>query len=169
MEAANTISIPTQLSHSIMAIPVCSDSFTMFLTQPADSTGKPNYQMIEIKTFTLTENVETCREGIEWFRNSREFAKEVRYAATASANKMAHDRHEGRSSSTTTNYPPISSSTSGVAGLALGSWLGGPSTFQAPESITTQDIASRYSGSGHGELETPDADSLLGWSMFVPW
>ena len=143
--------------------------YTMYLTQPVDSTEKPKYQMIEIKSFTLTDNVETCREGIEWFRNSREFAKEVRYAAIASANKMAHDRHEGRSSSTSTNHPPISSSTSGVAGLTPGSWLGGPSTSQAPESLTTQDLASRSSESGHGKLERPDAESMLGWSMFVPW
>lgn len=143
--------------------------FTMYLTQPADPTGQPTYHMIEIKSFLLTGDAEACCGGIGLFRNSREFAKEVRDGAIASANKMAHDLHHGGSSSTSTNHPPVLSSTSGVAGLVPGSWLGGPSTSQAQEAFTTP------SGSGHEEPRrsmvepSGDAGSSLGWRRLLLW
>lgn len=69
----------------------------------------------------------------------------------------AHDRHDAASSSTSTNHPPVSSSTSEVAGLVPGSWLGGLSTSQAQESLTTP------SGSGHAEprrsMDGPSGDA----------
>lgn len=56
-------------------------------------------------------------EEIEWFKNSREFAKEVRARAIARANRMAHDCHNGASSLTSANQPSVSSSTNAeVAG-----------------------------------------------------
>lgn len=116
--------------------------FTMYLTPPADPTGRPTYHMVEIKSFILTESAEACREGIGWFRNSREFAKEVRDGAIASANKMAHDRHGGASSLASTNKLLLSSSSGGVAGLV-------PKSCQ--NSLTTQDSIPSASGSGQGE------------------
>lgn len=143
--------------------------FTMYLTQPADPTGQPTYHIVEIKSFILTGEAEACHEGIEWFRNSRDFTEEVRDGAIASAKKMAHDRHDTASSSTSTNHPPESSSTSEFAGPVPGSWLGGLSTSQAQESLT------RPSGSGHAKprrsMDGPsrDAGSSLEWRKFLPW
>lgn len=124
--------------------------FTMYLTQPADLTGRPIYHIIPIKSFQLTQDAATCREGITWFRNSRDFAKEVRDAAIAHANQTAHDQNEGALASTLTNHPPVSTS---VAGLVPGSWLAGPCTFQAQESLITQDAVSNTSGIAYEEPE----------------
>ena len=112
--------------------------FTMYLTQPAEPVRQPTYHMIPMRSFDLTQDAGTCRDGITWFRNSRDFAKEVRDGAIAQANKTARDQNEGASAYTSTHHhPPVSSSTSGVAGLVPGSWLGGPSTSQAQESPNT--------------------------------
>lgn len=124
--------------------------FTMYLTQPADLTGRPIYHMIPIRSFDLTQDAATCRDGITWFRNSRDFAKEVRDAAIAHANQTAHDQNEGASASMLTNHPPVST---GVAGLVPGSWLAGPCTFQAQESLITQDAVYNTSGIAYEEPE----------------
>ena len=148
--------------------------YTMYLTRPADPTAQPTYRMNLIKFFHLTHSAEICRDGITWFRNSRDFAKEVRDGAIAHANKTAHDQNGGGSASTLTTHPPVSSSTSGVAGLVAGSWLGEPTTSQAQESSITQNAVSNTSGIAHQEPAglmdepTEDADSSLGWGRFLP-
>ena len=121
--------------------------FTMYPTQPTDPTGQPTYHMIILRRFDLTQDAGTCRDGITWFRNSRDFAKEVRDAVIAHANQTVHDRNEGASASTLTNHPPVS--TSVVAGLVPGSWLAGPCTSQAQGSLITQDAVSNTSGIAH--------------------
>ena len=68
----------------------------MYLTQPADSTGQPTYHIIPTKSFDIAQDLGTCRDGITWFKNSRDFAKEVRDGAIAHANKTAHDRNKRR-------------------------------------------------------------------------
>ena len=148
--------------------------YTMYLTRPVDPTAQPTYRMNSIKYFYLTQDAEICRDGITWFRNSRDFAKEVRDGAIAHANKTARDQNEGASASTLTHHPPASSSTSGVAGLVPGSWLGEPTTSQAQETSITQEAVSNTSVIAHQKPErltdepTEDAGSSLGWGRFLP-
>lgn len=125
--------------------------YTVIVTQPADPTERPTYHMIKIKTFDLTEDAETCRDGINWFRNARDFAKDVRDGAIASANRVAYDRTDRASASASTNYPLVSSFPNGVSGLVPGSWLGGPSTSQAQEPPITGGTASNSGRTGHEE------------------
>lgn len=101
--------------------------YTMFPTEPADPTGNPVYQMYEVKILLLTQDAEGCRDGITWFRNARDFAKDVRDEAIASANKVALDRHNGAPAPASTNQLLVSGPTNGVSGLVPGSWLGGRS------------------------------------------
>lgn len=121
--------------------------------QPADPTEQPTYHMIDLHSFILTKDARTRREGIKCFRNSRDLAKEARDGAIARANKMAHDRNSGASASPSTNRPRVSSSAGGVAGFVAGCWMGGPFTFEAQESLITQDAASNTSGITYQESE----------------
>lgn len=132
--------------------------YTMFPTEPADPTGNPMYQMYQVKSFFLTEDAETCRDAITWFRNARDFAKDVRDGAIASANKGALDRHNGAPAPASTNQLPVSSSTNGVSGLVPGSWLGGSPTPQAQDPPTTGDTASNRSVTGHEEPVNEPSD-----------
>lgn len=119
--------------------------FTMHLTQPADLTGRPIYHVIPIRSFDLTQDAATCRDGITWFRNSRDFAKEVRDAAIAHANQTAHDQNEGASASTLTNHPPVSTS---VAGLVPGSWLAGRARSK-PKNLSSHKMQSTIQAESH--------------------
>ena len=121
--------------------------YTLYLTQPAEPTGQHTYHKFSIRLFELTQDPETCRDGVTWFSNSRDFAKEVRAAAIAHANQTAPDRNEGASASTLNNHSSVS--TSVVAGLVPGSWMAGPCTSQSQESLTTQDAVSNTSGTAH--------------------
>jgi hypothetical protein len=71
--------------------------YAMHPTQPADPDGQPEYHTTQLGSFAMTHNRDACAEGMKWFRNSRDLAKEYRDAAIAGANAMADDEEEATS------------------------------------------------------------------------
>jgi hypothetical protein len=63
--------------------------FTMHVAQPNGSGTQPEYCMHQLRSFAMTDNTHTFREGATWFRNARDLAREFRDAAIAHANASA--------------------------------------------------------------------------------
>lgn len=63
--------------------------YGMHPTQAADPGGQPQYHTTQLNSFAMTGNRDTCAEGMKWFRNSRDLAKEYRDTAIARANALA--------------------------------------------------------------------------------
>lgn len=69
--------------------------YAMHPTHLADPTGKPGYHMTQIRSFAMIDSAEACHEGLTWFRNSRDWAKELRDDVIASANEKVNARSGG--------------------------------------------------------------------------
>jgi hypothetical protein len=63
----------------------------MFTSHPSKPTksDRPEYYMSQLRSFALTDNIETFREGATWFRNGRDWAKEQRDKAISLANELS--------------------------------------------------------------------------------
>ena len=64
--------------------------YAMHPTPAADPGGQPQYHAAQLRGFDMTDNRDTCTEGMKWFRNSRDLAKEYRDSAIARANVMVN-------------------------------------------------------------------------------
>ncbi|KAJ9656080.1 hypothetical protein H2201_008652 [Coniosporium apollinis] len=64
--------------------------YTTHPTQPAEPDGNPNYHMTQLRTFAMTNTLETFRQAAGAFRNARDWAKEQRDDAIAAANRKAN-------------------------------------------------------------------------------
>ncbi|TKA64436.1 hypothetical protein B0A49_10134 [Cryomyces minteri] len=69
--------------------------YTTHPTQPAESGGKPDYHMTQLRSFALTDTAERFREGAGAFRNARDWAKEQRDNAITHANAKANNSPGG--------------------------------------------------------------------------
>ncbi|EED22704.1 conserved hypothetical protein [Talaromyces stipitatus ATCC 10500] len=60
----------------------------MFTSHPSKTTNsdRPEYYMTQLRSFALTDSIDTFREGATWFRNGRDWAKEQRENAIRRAN-----------------------------------------------------------------------------------
>ena len=65
--------------------------YAMHPTEPADPAGRPQYHMTQLRGYDLTNDAETCRQGLSAFRNGLDWAKEQRGDAIAGANERAND------------------------------------------------------------------------------
>ncbi|EED22708.1 hypothetical protein TSTA_061960 [Talaromyces stipitatus ATCC 10500] len=59
--------------------------FTSHPLKPANS-DRPEYYMTQLRSFALTDGIDTFREGATWFRNGQYWAKEQRENAIRRAN-----------------------------------------------------------------------------------
>ena len=58
-------------------------------TKPTTPGGQPEYHMTQLGAYAMTHNRDTCVEGLEAFRNGREWAKEQRDRFIKTANTRA--------------------------------------------------------------------------------
>ncbi|KAF1962348.1 hypothetical protein CC80DRAFT_462403 [Byssothecium circinans] len=68
--------------------------YAMHPTKPAEPNGEPKYHTTKLRGFDLTNNLESCRQGIAAWRNLRDMAKEYRDEIIARANEVAVDEGE---------------------------------------------------------------------------
>ena len=61
--------------------------YTTHITPPEGSKGRPEYQMTQIRSFAMTNTIETFRQGATTFRNGRDLAKEWREGFILAANE----------------------------------------------------------------------------------
>jgi hypothetical protein len=63
----------------------------MFTSHPSksDTSDQPEYYMTQLRSFSMTDNPDTFREGATWYRNGRDWAKEQRDDAIRRANEKA--------------------------------------------------------------------------------
>ncbi|KAL9120286.1 MAG: hypothetical protein Q9187_003157 [Circinaria calcarea] len=61
-----------------------------------DSEGRPEYCMNQLRSFAMTDTVDTFRQGATAYRNARDWAKDQRDEAITRANKRANDSQVGR-------------------------------------------------------------------------
>lgn len=62
--------------------------FTIHPNQP--ESRRPNYHRTQIGSFSLRQSLEVFRDGLQWFGNSRDLAKESRDELIKRANKIAN-------------------------------------------------------------------------------
>ncbi|KAI9859913.1 MAG: hypothetical protein M1830_006246, partial [Pleopsidium flavum] len=75
-----------------------TSTFTMYTvhpTQPTNPDGRPDYHMTQLRSFAMTDTIETFRQGVGAFRNARDWAKEQRDNAIARANEGANNSEGG--------------------------------------------------------------------------
>ncbi|EGE09048.1 hypothetical protein TEQG_08077 [Trichophyton equinum CBS 127.97] len=63
--------------------------YTTHLTSPRESDGRPEYIMTPLRSFAMTDNPDTFRQGATAYRNARDWAKEQRDEIM----KCANERH----------------------------------------------------------------------------
>ncbi|KAK3081884.1 hypothetical protein LTS18_013756 [Coniosporium uncinatum] len=63
--------------------------YTMHPSEPVQPEDRPSYHMTQIRAFALTDSVDSCRDGMQAFRNGQDLAKKYREAAIARANDAA--------------------------------------------------------------------------------
>lgn len=79
-------------------------AYTSHLIPPAISEVRPNYVIKQVKSWSLTNDVDTFRQGAAAYRNGRDWAKLQRDQAIAQANEIvpkavtAHSQHESPTS-----------------------------------------------------------------------
>ncbi|KAF1809586.1 hypothetical protein P152DRAFT_383747, partial [Eremomyces bilateralis CBS 781.70] len=52
--------------------------YTMHPTEPVEQDGQPEYYTTQARAFALTDNPDSCRQGLRGFRNLQDLAKETR-------------------------------------------------------------------------------------------
>ncbi|TWU73478.1 hypothetical protein ED733_000418 [Metarhizium rileyi] len=67
--------------------------YTSHPISPRTPEGKPGFVMTQIKTWGLTGDADTFRQGASAFRNARDWAKEQRDNAIQQANQVAARKH----------------------------------------------------------------------------
>ena len=70
----------------------CGGMLKLYTTHPVQSDshgGRPEYYMTHLRSFAMSDTVETFREGATAFRNARDLAKEWRDEAINQANERA--------------------------------------------------------------------------------
>ena len=107
-----------------------SGLLTVYATHPTMSKNPANpteYHMTQLRSFSMTDHLDTFRQGARAFRNARDWAKEKRDEVIAAANgKVPDAEHSDLVSSTqsptslSSNEPPDSESETSTDELALG-------------------------------------------------
>lgn len=80
--------------------------YTMHPTSPDSPTSRPKYHLVFIGSFSLIQSLEVLSEGLRWFRNSRDLAKEFRDDVIMRVNGIANASSKGaadQESTTTQN------------------------------------------------------------------
>ncbi|MCJ1381926.1 hypothetical protein MMC17_005038 [Xylographa soralifera] len=65
--------------------------YTSHLLPPASPGGRPGYHVHQLRSFAMTDTVETFRQGATCYRNGRDWAEEQREEAIRQANERARD------------------------------------------------------------------------------
>ncbi|CRG92847.1 hypothetical protein PISL3812_09918 [Talaromyces islandicus] len=80
----------------------------MFTSHPSNSatSDRPEYYMTQLRSFALTDNVDTFREGATWYRNGRDWAKEQRDEAIRQANERSSNK-QGVSSTLNASFDTV--------------------------------------------------------------
>jgi hypothetical protein len=66
--------------------------YTSYPAQPNGPGSRPEYYMTQLGAFAMTNNLKTCVDGLQAFRNARDWTKEQRDEAIKLANERANDR-----------------------------------------------------------------------------
>ena len=61
--------------------------YTTHITPPAGPSMPPEYHMTQLRSFALTDSIDTFRQGVTAFRNGRDLAKEWRDGFISTANE----------------------------------------------------------------------------------
>jgi hypothetical protein len=69
--------------------------YAMHPTEPAGPAGRPQCHMTQLQGYDLTNNAETCWQGLSAIRNGRDWATEQRQEAIAGTNERANDMYGG--------------------------------------------------------------------------
>lgn len=114
--------------------------YAMHPTKPAQPGGQPQYHTTKLRGFDMAGDLDTCVEGIKWFRNSRDLAKDYRDAAIARANEIARGGYGGGPATVSTDPTLASSFTSEITTRASEASLGGSQSQSVhQESETSMD------------------------------
>ena len=92
-------------------------------TQPLDSKSSPDYHMTQLRSFAMTDTVETFREGVGAFRNARDWTKEQRDKLITAANTRALETQEHSQREASTESISESSSNSQLSSSSQGAVL----------------------------------------------
>ena len=69
--------------------------YTMNPTHQDSLTSRPNCHLTRIGGFLLTQSLKDLRQGLQWFRNSRDLAKEFRDGVITRASGIANASSKG--------------------------------------------------------------------------
>ena len=69
--------------------------YAMHPTEPVEPDGRPRYHMTQLRGFMMTDNRDTCRDGLRAYRNGRELAEEYRNTAIVRANEKVNEARDG--------------------------------------------------------------------------
>ncbi|EED21222.1 conserved hypothetical protein [Talaromyces stipitatus ATCC 10500] len=116
----------------------------MFTSHPSKSTtsNRTEYYMTQLRSFSMTDNPDTFREGATWYRNGRDWAKEQRDEATRRANEKA-TQNIIRSGAINTSFSTVCevSSTESIASITEQSYF----SFSGTNTIETHSLQSTRS------------------------
>ncbi|MCJ1392938.1 hypothetical protein MMC18_005810 [Xylographa bjoerkii] len=87
--------------------------YTSYLSQPTGSEGRPEYYMNQLRSFSVTDTLETFRQGVSAYRNARDWAKEKRDGFIEAANGIVPVTHIESQSLGSSGHRQASISTAG--------------------------------------------------------
>jgi hypothetical protein len=111
----------------------------MFTSHPSKSatSDRTEYYMTQLRSFSMTDNPDTFREGATWYRNGRDWAKEQRDEAIRRANEKATQNIvESTAANTSFNTVCEISSTESVASITEQSYF----SFNGTNTTSTHSL-----------------------------
>jgi hypothetical protein len=127
--------------------------YTTHITAPAGPGKPPEYHMTQLRSFALTDTIDTFRQGATAFRNGRDLAKEWRDEVIIAANERVGAQNVEPSTVESSNYSRPSDNTD---------------TYVLEESDTSADELALTSFSYPAEEPETSADGLVFTSFSHP-
>jgi hypothetical protein len=134
--------------------------YTTHITPPAGLGMPPEYHMTQLRSFALTDSIDTFRQGATAFRNGRDLAKEWRDGFISTANERVGSLSaepptlDSHPSDTTETYIPEESETSADE-LALTSFS---YPVEEPETSADELVVTSFSHPVEDDISADELD-----------